>query len=351
MSRRRSLAAAIASPGFAETSFKAFYMWFYVLLLLLLLLLNQVVTGAFCAFVAGEKNRSPTNWFWLGFCFGPFPIAMLALAALPTLATRPTWMDDRTHPTDRALATRPTRDFGLQPRSPENIVLNWVEIEPGNFCMGDGRRAVAVTLTSPFRLGQTQVTMLQWVCVMGTEPWANQRSVKIGDDNAASYVDWHEATEFCRRLTDTDHKNGKLPAAESYRLPTEAEWEYACRAGTTTAYSFGDDESQLGEFGWFSGNTARGKYAQKVSLKKPNPWGLYDMHGNVWEWCSDSYGEKLFGGTDPLGPERGSGRVIRGGGWRNYSGYCRSAYRYYGCDPSFRSDSLGFRVARSQSAQ
>ena len=75
------------------------------------------------------------------------------------------------------------------------------------------------------------------------------------------------------------------------------------------------------------------------------------MHGNVGEWCSDWYGEKLFGGTDPLGPERGSGRVIRGGGWRNYAGYCRSAYRYYGCDPSFRSDSLGFRVARSQSAQ
>ena len=176
-------------------------MWFYVLLLLLLLL-NQVVMGAFCAFVAGEKNRSPTNWFWLGFCFGPFPIAMLALAALP----------------------RPTRDFGLLSRSdsPENIVLNWVEIEPGNFCMGDGSRAVAVTLTSPFRLGQTQVTMLQWVCVMGTEPWANQRSVKIGDDNAASYVDWHEAAEFCRRLTDTDHKNGKLPAGESYRLPTDA---------------------------------------------------------------------------------------------------------------------------------
>ena len=140
-------------------------MWFYILMGVLL---NQVVMGAFCAFVAGEKNRSPTNWFWLGFCFGPFPIAMLALAALPTLPARPTGVDDRTHPTDRplaalpALATRPTRDFGLQPRSPENIVLNWVEIEPGNFCMGDGRRAVAVTLTSPFRLGQTQITMLHW---------------------------------------------------------------------------------------------------------------------------------------------------------------------------------------------
>ena len=141
MSRGCSLATAIASPGFAENSFKAFYMWFYILMGVLL---NQVVMGAFCAFVAGEKNRSPTNWFWLGFFFGPFPIAMLALAALPTLAVPP------------------TRDFGLQPRSPENIVLNWVEIEPGNFCMGDGRRAVAVTLTSPFRLGQTQITMLHW---------------------------------------------------------------------------------------------------------------------------------------------------------------------------------------------
>ena len=330
-------------------------MWFYVLLLLGLLL-NQVVMGAFCAFVAGEKNRSPTNWFWLGFCFGPFPIAMLALAALPTLAARPTWMDDRTRPTDRflaalpALATRPTRDFGLQP-SPENIVLNWVEIEPGSFCMGDGSRAVAVTLTSPFRLGQTQVTMLQWVCVMGTEPWANQRSVKIGDDNAASYVDWHEATEFCRRLTDTDHKNGKLPAGESYRLPTEAEWEYACRAGTTTAYSFGDDESQLSEYAWFHGNAmnAGEKYAHKVGLKKPNPWGLHDMHGNVWEWCSDWSGVRSLGGSDPLGPERGSFRVIRGGCWRNDPGGCRSAIRDNDI-PSYRGD-LGFRVARTQSAQ
>ena len=157
--------------------------------------------GGILRFCRRGKNRSPTNWFWLGFCFGPFPMAMLALAALPT------------------------RGFGLQPRSPENIVLNWVEIEPGNFCMGDGSRAVAVTLTSPFRLGQTQITMLQWVCVMGTEPWANQRSVQIGDDNAALYVDWHEATEFCRRLTSAHHKNGNLPAAESYRLPTEAQWE------------------------------------------------------------------------------------------------------------------------------
>ena len=305
-------------------------MWFYILMVVLL---NQVVSGAFCAFVAGEKNRSPTNWFWLGFWFGPFPIAMLALAALPTLAVPP------------------TRDFGLQPRSPENIVLNWVEIEPGNFCMGDGSRAVAVTLTSPFRLGQTQITMLQWVCVMGTEPWANQRHiVQVGDNNAASYVDWHEATEFCRRLTDAHHKNGNLPAAESYHLPTEAQWEYACRAGTTTAFSFGDDESQLDEFGWFSGNTALEKYVHKVGLKKPNPLGLYDMHGNVWEWCSDWYGDKLSGGTDPVGPERGSSRVVRGGGWGNNPGICRSANRR-SSDPSYRYDFLGFRVARSQSAQ
>jgi len=293
-------------------------------------LLNQVVSGAFCAFVAEEKNRSPTNWFWLGFCFGPFPIAMLALAALP------------------ALAAPPTRDFGLsRSDSPENIVLNWVEIEPGNFCMGDGSRAVAVTLTSPFRLGQTQITMLQWVSVMGTKPWMNQRHiVQIGDNNAASYVDWHDATDFCRRLTDAHHKNGNLPAAESYRLPTEAEWEYACRAGTTTAFSFGDDESHLDEFGWFSGNTALEKYVHKVGLKKPNPRGLYDMHGNVWEWCSDWYGDKLSGGTDPVGPDRGSSRVVRGGGWGNNSGHCRSANRNDG-DPSSRNSNLGFRVARS----
>ena len=223
-----------------------------------------------------------------------------------------------------------------------------IEIPAGKFTMGAG--GDGVTLTKPFWLGKTEVTQGQWQQVMGTEPWVGKDNVLTDKDCPASYVDWNEATAFCQRLTDTDHKNGKLLAGESYRLPTEAEWEYACRAGMTTAFSFGDDEKQLGQYAWFNGNTAGEGYAHKVGSKKPNPWGLHDMHGNVWEWCSDWYGQSLRGGTDPVGPKGGSIRVHRGGSWRCIPDFCRSAYRA-NLGPSPRFSSLGFRVARSQSAQ
>ena len=230
-----------------------------------------------------------------------------------------------------------------------SIGMELIEIPAGKFTMGDGS-GVAVAVTKPFWLGKTEVTQGQWKQVMGKEPWKGEDSVQADKDCPALHVDWNDATAFCQRLTDTDHKNGKLPAGESYHLPTDAEWEYACRAGTKTAYSFGDDDKQLGEYGWFAGNTAGEQYAHAVGLKKPNPWGLYDMHGNVWEWCSDWNDGKLLRGTDPVGPEGGSGRVSRGGCWGDSPGGCRSAYRFL-YDPSYRDRILGFRVARSQSAQ
>ena len=247
-----------------------------------------------------------------------------------------------------------------------SIGMELIEIPAGTFMMGRESRAVGVILTKPFLLGKYEVTQGQFKKVMGTVPWVGQTEVQIGNDNAASYVDWNDATAFCQRLTDTDHKNGKLPAGESYRLPTEAQWEYACRAGTQTAWSFGDDESKLDEYAWFDGNTEyahddeskldefTGEYAEqahKVGLKKPNPFGLFDMHGNVWEWCSDWYDGTLpGGGTDPAGPGGGSDRVLRGGSWWYFPDSCRSADRYFRV-PSYRSNDLGFRVARSQSAQ
>ena len=215
---------------------------------------------------------------------------------------------------------------------------------------GPDETPVAVSFSEDFELGKTEVTQGQWQAVMGTVPWNGPFNRPIGEDIAVSYVDWNDATAFCQKLTDLERKAGKLKAGEAYRLPTEAQWEYACRAGTTTAYSFGDDEKQLGQYAWFKGNTAGEKYAHKVGLKKPNPWGLYDMHGNVWEWCSDCYGNALPGGTDPVGPGGGSDRVYRGGSWGSLPGFCRSAFRY-GSVPSYRGNSLGFRVARSQSAQ
>jgi formylglycine-generating enzyme required for sulfatase activity len=136
-------------------------------------------------------------------------------------------------------------------------------------------------------------------------------------------------------------------AGRVYRLPTEAEWEYACRAGTTKQWSFGEDESRLGDYAWFGGNSDGQTHA--AGTKKPNAWGLFDMHGNVWEWCSDWYGGHGEGEvTDPQGPSRGIGRVIRGGSWDDAAGNCGSANR--GRDvPSSRIVILGFRLALSPS--
>ena len=242
-----------------------------------------------------------------------------------------------------------------------SIGIELVEIPAGKFTMGspedekdhqEDEAQVSVTLTKPFGLGKTEVTQGQWKSVMGTEPWEGQQLVQADKDCPATYVNWGDATEFCKKLTAIERKAGKLKVNEEYRLPTEAEWEYACRAGTTTAFSFGNDKSKLGEYGWFNGNASNAgeKYAHKVGLKKPNSWGLHDMNGNVWEWCSDWYGDELSGDTDPAGPNGGSSRVCRGGSWRYYPGDCRSANRDSNV-PSFRYDGLGFRVARSQSAQ
>ena len=253
---------------------------------------------------------------------------------------------------------------GAEPKTVTNTFgMELIEIPAGKFTMGSpageknhqaDEEQDAVTLTKPFGLGKTEVTQGQWEQVMGTEPWKGKENVQADKDGAAMYVSWDDATAFCQKLTDLERKAGKLKANEEYRLPTEAEWEYACRAGTTTAYSFGDDASTFGEYGWFSGNTVDGnsgeQYAHKVGIKKPNPWGLFDMHGNVWEWCSDGFGTTLSGGTDPVGPNGGSDRGLRGGGWGINQDGCRSAYRY-DVVPSFRRSALGFRVARSQSAQ
>ena len=242
------------------------------------------------------------------------------------------------------------------PSVTNSIGMVLIEIPAGTFTMGspvdeedraDNEEQVDVTLTKPFSLGKTEVTQGQWKSVMDTEPWDGQDNVKADKDNPATYVNWDDATDFCKKLTEIERKSGKLKANEEDRLPTDAEWEYACRAGTTTAFSFGDDESKLGEYAWYDGNTKNidREWAHKVGTKKPNPWGLHDMHGNVAEWCEDWHDEKLSGGVDPVGLNAGSYRVIRGGLWSFNASGCRSAYRY-SHDPAFRSDFVGFRIVR-----
>jgi formylglycine-generating enzyme required for sulfatase activity len=152
------------------------------------------------------------------------------------------------------------------------------------------------------------------------------------------YVSWEEAVDFCERLSQKE--NGK------YRLPTEAEWEYACRAGTDTRFYYGNDlsYSQLGEYAWYGNNS--GSETHPVGQKKPNAFGLYDMHGNVWEWCQDWYGENYYSQrseVDPKGPDTGTARVLRGGSWFNLPRICRSASRLR-LTPGYRFISGGFRV-------
>ena len=137
---------------------------------------------------------------------------------------------------------------------------------------------------------------------------------------------WDDAVAYCEKLSSLP---AEVAAGRVYRLPPEAEWEYACRAGTTTVYSFGDDEQDLGKYAWFDDNS--GKTTHAVGEKLPNGWGLYDMHGNVWEWCSDA---------------EGSFRVYLGGGWSRGAAFCQSAFRGSG-DPTLRSNNYGFRLALS----
>jgi formylglycine-generating enzyme required for sulfatase activity len=224
----------------------------------------------------------------------------------------------------------------------------------------DNERRHEVTISRDYHLGMHEVTQAQYKKIMGKNPSEFQgdavakrhpgtnRVVKEVD--SANYpveqVSWDDAVEFCQRLSALPEEK---KAGRVYRLPTEAEWEYACRAGSQMAYSFGSDEKSLVNFGWYKSNSNSMTHA--VGLKKANAWGLYDMHGNVWEWCADWYGEYHKGTVnDPRGPEDGSYRVNRGGCWLSLSVdlLCRSAIRS-GAVPSFRSFNLGFRVAMTSS--
>ena len=190
-----------------------------------------------------------------------------------------------------------------------------------------------VTLTMGFYIQETPVTQGQWQSLVGYNP---SEFCELGDEYPVEQVSWEECVGFAGRLKARE--KGRI-----YRLPTESEWEYACRAGTSAGFSFGDDESLLDQYGWFRDNA--GGHTHPVGRKKPNPWGLYDMHGNVWEWCLDSFGDYPDGpATDPLGSLEGLYKVGRGGGWSDPAKACRSAYRS-GSDPMNCGSDMGFRLA------
>ncbi len=183
---------------------------------------------------------------------------------------------------------------------------------------------VDVTLTKSFYLGKTEVTQRQWRAVMGTTPWKGQTFVKEGDNYAATYVNWDDAQAFCKKLSEKENA--------AYRLPTEAEWEYACRVRSMSRLSIlGTINLNWESLAWYGttiqclGQTV---YAHEVRKKQPNPFGLHDMHGNVWEWCEDVYSAKLSRwGRSALVSSGGSLQVLRAGSWYDEASFCRSAFR------------------------
>jgi len=215
--------------------------------------------------------------------------------------------------------------------------MDFVCIPAGKFMLGaddsrsDEKPVTKVTITRPFYFGKYEVTQEQWQAVMGSNP-----SYYQGTNLPVEQVSWNAAKDFLTNLS------ARAPDYR-FRLPTEAEWEYACRAGTTTQYSFGDSDAALSEHGWFTGNGERKTHP--VGEKKPNPWGLYDMHGNVWEWCQDWYAPYPGGEvTDPTGPATGANIVMRGGSWSHPARDLWSSYRFGRFKRDFPFRSIGFRV-------
>jgi formylglycine-generating enzyme required for sulfatase activity len=229
-----------------------------------------------------------------------------------------------------------TSVFEGKPFAIADLSLEMLWVKPGTFEMGfSDKTRHTVTLTQGFHLGKHEVTQTQWQSVMGSNP-----SRYKGADRPVERVSWTEVTAFCDKLTELERKAGRLPAGMSYQLPTEAQWEYACRAGTKTAFSFGDSLTSE------QANISGGPGETVVVGKYPgNSWGFHDMHGNVFEWCADWYGAYPTGAvSDPVGPAAGSFRVRRGGSWYYTAHNARSAVRDWR-EPALCYVSLGFRLS------
>ena len=232
------------------------------------------------------------------------------------------------------------------------VPLDMVWIEPGVFTMGSpldeqGRNddegpPLEVRLTQGFYLSQCEITQRQWTAVTGERPWSRHAGeVEEEPDRPAVYISWEDVQEFIAALN-------AAAGVRVYRLPTEAEWEYAGRAGTKTPWSFGNAQKELDRYAWWTNNISlTGRLAaQPVGLKVPNPWGLYDMHGNVWEWIDDWLGAYPEGPqTDPQGPTEGTARVFRGGSFKDAASLSRSAQRCWNA-PDQRFSHVGVRLVR-----
>ena len=242
------------------------------------------------------------------------------------------------------------------------VSLDMIWVQPGTFVMGSpttetGRQADRetehnVTLTQGFYLGKYEVTQAQYEAVMGFNP--SEFNATSNGDRPVEDLNWTEALGFCEQLTIRERNAGRIPTDWAYVLPTESQWEYACRAGTTTVYSWGDDiNSSHANYHW-AGDWNTGsecKQTRDVGQYGPNPWGFFDMHGNVWEWTADWFAAAYPTDNptiDPTGPASGSHRVKRGGSWFNVGAPLRSAQRFSN-PPSYRTNRVGFRVGFQKS--
>ena len=209
--------------------------------------------------------------------------------------------------------------------------------EQGRFSDEEPRHPVEI---EPFQIMTTEVTQAMWKEVMGENPASGPAA---GDEYPVFNVSWYDCVEFVEKLNERDD-------GYAYRLPSEAEWEYACRAGTETRYYWGDDPdgTEIEDYAWYRDNSE--EHAHPVAEKEPNPWGLYDMSGNVWEWCRDSWHDDYTGAPNDGSPREQAGaseRVSRGGSWLGDAGQCRSAYRFLN-SADFAYGAQGFRVVRTR---
>ena len=211
-----------------------------------------------------------------------------------------------------------------------------VFVKGGTFQMGsnkyDDEKPIHTVTISDFYIGKYEVTQKQWKEIMGNNP-----SRFKGNNLPVEKVSWNDVQNFLQKF------NAKT--GENYRLPTEAEWEYAARGGNkSNAYKY-SGSNNISDVAWYDSNS--GNKTHNVGTKQANELGIYDMSGNVWEWCSDWYGKNYYSNSsqyNPQGPSSGSSRVYRGGGWYDYASCCRVAYRYYWY-PDYSSINLGFRLA------
>jgi formylglycine-generating enzyme required for sulfatase activity len=262
-------------------------------------------------------------------------VIAIALAIVVGLVLCVPWRPSRPKIVEHPVGTAP-----IQRAFTNSVGMSFMLIPAGSFTMGsptgepkrdDGERQHPVTISKPFYLQTTEATQKQWTQVMGSNPSSFKA---CGDDCPVETVSWNDVQEFIRKLNQTE-------SVTKYRLPTEAEWEYACRAGSRGRFCFGDEEAKLGEYAWYAGRTTH-----PVGQKKPNAWGLYDMHGNVWEWCQDWYGDYTTSQVrDPTGPEIGESRMLRGGSFLFIARNLRSANRNWR-GPDSGNFNIGFRVAR-----